>query len=317
MVSRIRLLSFILSQLICLGTLAQTNLFELIRSGKSDELKKVLTNGANANDTLNGYSALMFATLNGTADQMSILIDHGANVNYQNADGITALWLSIPDLDKITLLLNNGADIHHTIEGYGILIKLAMIPGTFSVFQFMIAKGADPLHSSRDNLLLYNAAQSGDTALLGLLLRLGLPVNDTTNFGEVPINGALQFRSSATLKMLVDEGANVNFQNLHELNLPAMIGFTPLMNAAIVNDKESLLYLLDHGADPNMLSKNGVTALILLEQSESEDPEMTLALIKHGAKIDYKEPDGSDALYFAKQKGNTSTVTLLQKYMQK
>jgi ankyrin repeat protein len=292
-------------------------LFDAIRSGNSDELNKALANGADANDSLTGYSALMLAALEGTAEQMSILISHGANVNYQNTDSITALWLAIPDLDKMTLLLNHGADIHHKIEGYGILVKLCTIPGTTHIFQFLMERGADPLHSSPDNLLLYNAAATGDTALLGFLLRLGLKVNDTTSFGEAPINAALTFRTPATLKMLVDHGAYVNYQNLHEPNLPALIGFTPLMNAAIANDRESFLFLLDHGADPNMRSKNGVTALILLQQSDSGDPEMTLALIKHGARVGDKQPDGSDALYFAKQKGNTPTIALLQKYLQK
>ena len=296
---------------------AQTNLFDAIRSGSSGELSKALKNGANANDSLKGYSALMYAAVDGTTEQMSVLISYGANVNYQNADSLTALWLALPDLDKVTLLLNHGADIHHKIDGYGILTRLAMIPGTITQFQFIIARGEDPLHSGPDNFLLYNAAATGDTILLGFLLHLGLRVNDTTSFGEVPITGALQFRSPATVKMLVEHGANVNFQNLHEHTLPAVVGFTPLMNAAIANDRLSFLFLLDHGADPNMRSRTGVTALILLQQSDADDPEMTLALIKHGARVEEKEPDGLDALYFAKQKGNTPTVALLQKYLQK
>jgi ankyrin repeat protein len=296
---------------------AQTNLFDAIRSGSSGELSKALKNGANANDSLKGYSALMYAAVDGTTEQMSVLISYGANVNYQNADSLTALWLALPDLDKVTFLLNHGADIHHKIDGYGILTRLAMIPGTIAQFQFIIARGEDPLHSGPDNFLLYNVAATGDTILLGFLLRLGLQVNDTTSFGEVPINGALQFRSPATVKMLVEHGANVNFQNLHEQALPAVVGFTPLMNAAIANDRLSFLFLLDHGADPNMRSRTGVTALILLQQSDADDPEMTLALIKHGARVEEKEPDGLDALYFAKQKGNTPTVVLLQKYLQK
>ena len=317
MLVRKDILLLIVGQLVCFSISAQTNLFDAIRSGRSDEVNKALANGANANDSLTEYSALMYAALNGTAEQMSILISHGANVNYQNADSITALWLALPDMDKITLLLNHGADINHKIDGYGILIKLAMIPGTTNIFQFMSARGADPLHSGPDNLLLYNAAATGDTTLLEFLLRLGLKVNDTTSFGEVPINGALQFRSSATLKMLVEHGANVNFQNLYEPSFPAAIGFTPLMNAALFNDRESFLFLLDHGADPNMRNKSGVTALILLQQSDTDDPDMTLALIKHGARVNDKEPDGSDALFFAKQKGNTPTVAILQKYSQK
>jgi ankyrin repeat protein len=317
MSSRSCFLLIIAAQIVCYSVRAQPNLFNAIRSGSADELSKTLANGANANDTLMGYSALMFCTLDGTAEQMSILISHGANVNYQNTDSISALWLAVPDLDKMTLLLNHGADINHKIDGYGILSKLVMIPGTTAIFQFLMERGADPLQTSQDNILLYSAAGTGDTTLLGFLLRLGLKVNDTTSFGEAPINGALTFRTPATLKMLVEHGANVNFQNLHEQSLPAAIGFTPLMNAAIGNDMESLIFLLDHGADPNMRSKNGSTALMLLQQSDCNDPEMTLALIKHGAKVEEKQSDGSDALYFAKQKGNTPTVTLLQKYLQK
>ena len=317
MPSRPRFLLLAISLFMFSGISGQSKLFDAIRSGSSDAVNKALANGANANDSLMGYSALMFATLDGTAEQMSVLISHGANVNYQNEDSITALWLALPDIGKMTILLNQGADVNHKVGGYGILTKLAMTPGTINAFKFLMARGADPLQSCRDNLLLYIAAGTGDTTLLGFLLSLGLKVDDTTNFGEVPLNGALAFRTTATVKMLVDHGANVNFQNLHEPNLPALIGFTPLMNAAIVNDKESCFYLLDHGADPNLRSKSGLTALILLQQSDSEDPDMTLALIKHGARVADKEPDGFDALYFAKQKGNTLTVTLLQKYMQK
>jgi ankyrin repeat protein len=314
---------------ICLTGRAQSNvttssamstnkaLFDAIRSGSSDKLKNALANGSDANDSTMGYTALMAAALNGTADQMMILINHGARVNDTTGSGITALWVALPDIDKMTALLNHGADIYHKIDGYGILTKLAAIPGTINIFQFLISKGADPLNSCPDNLLLFNAAASGDTSLVGFLLRLGLKVNDTTAFGETPLNATLSFRTPSTLKMLVEHGANINFQNLHEPNLPAMIGFTPLMNAAVVNDKESLLFLLDHGADPNLRSKNGMTALILLQQSESVDPEMTMALINHGARVADKTPDGTDALYYAKEKGNTATVELLQKYLQK
>jgi ankyrin repeat protein len=327
MPARIFFLLSVITQMICAGVHAQTSgksptantnkiLFDAIRSGNADKLNEALSNGSDANDSMMGYSALMTAALAGTAEQMSILISHGANVNYENEDSITALWLALPDRDKITVLLNHGADVNHKVRGYGILVKLAMIPGAVNIFQFLVDRGADPLTSCSDNLLLYNAAASGDTALVGILLRLGLKVNDTTSFGEVPINAALAFRTPATLKMLVEHGANVNFQNLLEPNLPAVIGFTPLMGAAIANDRESFLFLLDHGADPNMKSKSGYTALILLQQSESDDPDMTLALIKHGARVGDKTPDGYDALYYAKQKGNTSTVALLQKYKQ-
>jgi ankyrin repeat protein len=289
-------------------------LFQAIRSGSSVELQQQLANGANANDTLDGYSALMTATLSGSADQMQILIDHGANVNYQAPDTTTALWLAVPDYDKTKLLLDHGADPNHKIEGYGVLVKLATMPGTINIFHLLIDRGAALKSSAPDNYLLYNAATSGDTAIVGFLLRSGFNVNDSVAIGDYPINNAWLNRSFAVLKMLVDNGANVNVRQWIPFGLEAFKGFTPLMFAAVSNDKPSILYLLEHGADPNARNKQGYTPLMLFEQSDSDDPEMTLAFIKHGAIVSYEALDGTDALYYARQKGNTPTVALLEKY---
>jgi len=293
------------------------NLFQAIRLGSAKELNKQLANGADANDSINGYSALMAAALNGSVEQMKILIEHGANVNYQSADGTTTLWLAVPDWDKTKLLLDKGADVNHKIGGYGILVKLAAIPGTMKLFHLLIDKGADLKRSAADNYLVYNAAFSGDTAILGFLIRNGFNVNDSVSFGDYPINNALAFRTFLTLKMLVDNGANVNVSQWIPFGLDAFKGFTPLMFAAVAHDKPSFLYLLANKADPNATNKQGYTPLMLLEQSETDDPEMTLALINHGANVTQKAQDGTDALYYAKEKGKAPSVAILEKYANK
>ena len=291
-----------------------TALFQAIRSGSTEELQKQLANGADVNDTLNSFSALMAAALNGSVEQMKMLIDRGANVNYQSSDSTTALWLAVPDWNKTKLLLDKGADANHKINGYGVLVKLAAMPGTLNLFHLLIEKGADLKKSSSDNYLLYNAAASGDTAIVGFLIRSGFNVNDSISIGDYPINNAEAFRSFATLKMLVEHGANVNVRQWIPPGLDAFKGFTPLMFAAVYHDKPSFLYLLEHGADPNARNWQGRTPLMLLEQSETDDPEMTLALIKHGANVSDVAPDGKNALYYAKQKGSTESVALLEKY---
>ncbi len=292
-------------------------LFEAIRSGSAKELQLQLSNGAKANDSLGSYSALMAATLYGSVEQMKLLIAHGADVNYHSSDGTTALWLAVPNRDKTKLLLDNGADVNHKIGGYGILVKLAAMPGTIKIFHLFIDKGADLKKMAPDNYLVYNAALSGDTSILGFLLRSGFNVNDSISFGDYPINNAEGFRSFATLKMLVDNGANVNVRQWIPFGLDAFKGFTPLMFAAVAHDKPSFFYLLEHGADPNAKNKQGYTPLMLLEQSETDDPEMTLALIKRGAVVSEKDQDGNDALFYAKEKGNTPSVAILEKYANK
>jgi ankyrin repeat protein len=224
------------------------------------------------------------------------------------------LWLAVPDGKKTILLLDHGADINHAVEGYTVLTKCASIPGSTEVIRMLIAKGADPRKSAPDNSLLYQAAVSGDTAILGLVIRLGFKVNDTTSFGDYPINSAQTFRNFATLKMLVDNGANTNARSMFIKTLPALVGFTPLMSAALNADSASLLYLLDHGADPNLKTRMGMTALMLLQQSGTDDPDMTLALLRHGADPAAKSPDGSNARSFAQRSGFTRAITVLDQY---
>ncbi len=256
----------------------------------------------------------MAAALNGTTDQMNILLEHGAAVNYADRDSITALWLAIPDIEKTKLLLDHGANPSMiSKEGYNILIKLAFMPGNFELFKMLVDKGADPKKSSHDNLLMYNAAGSGDTAILGYLIRLGIRVNDSVVFGDYPINAAMAYRNFGTLKMLVDNGANVNVAPKTLGSLIPLGGSTPLMFAGLYNASQSFFYLLEHGADPNIKNNRGYTALMMLQQAEKDDPAMTAALIKHGADAGFTATDGTNALYYALQKGNTKSVELLKK----
>ena len=289
-------------------------LFAAIRSGSATALQEQLSAGANPNDSLDGFSALMAATLTGTLAQMQLLLDHGAAVNYENAQQLTALWLAVPDRPKTALLLDRGADPNHRIEGYTVLVKCASFAGTADVLQLLINKGADPHKSAPDNYLLYNAATSGDTAILGMVIRLGFKVNDSIAPGDFPINGAQLYRHFPAVKMLVDNGADVNARSMFFQTLPPMVGFSPLMNAALNADSAAVCYLLDHGADPNLKSKMGMTALMILQLSETDDPNVTIALLKHGADPAATTPDGTNALALANKSGHDKSAAAIQQY---
>jgi uncharacterized protein len=298
-------------------SLLNIQLFQTIRSGNATKLEELLNKGVPANSLLNGYSALMAAALNGTLDEMKLLIDHGAAVNYYNKDSISAIWLGIPDMEKTKLLISKGADVNwRSKESNTLLIKLATMPGSISLMQMLISKGCDPKHSGVANDLMYNAAGSCDTAMVGLLIRSGLSVNDTSSFGDYPVNSALNYRCFNTLKMLVDNGANVNVSASHAA-LPLLAGITPLMWAAVSNDKPSFYYLLQHGADAKAKSPGGYTTLMFLAMSDEDDPAMTRALIEHGALPAEKAFDETDALYHAKLKGNTKSAEILSAYTTK
>jgi len=289
-----------------------TTLFTAIRSGDATALQQKLDRGADPNATQNGISALEVATLAGTPQQMKLLLARGAKPNYADDDGITALFLAIPDTEKTILLLDHGADPNqHSKANYSALIKLANCPGTTDLLRTLIAKGADPKQAARDNALLYWAAGTDDTTLVGFILRLGFNANDTVLSGDYPINSALAYRCSNTLKMLVDHGADVNVR-LPDVFLPNIRGMTALMQAAVADDEASFFYLLDHGADVHARCKTGYTALMLAQLSETDHPAITKALLVHGAKVADKSPTGENAISLAAKKGNTESLRLLK-----
>ena len=294
-------------------SIARLQLFKTIRSGDVSKLESMLKNGANPNGIMGDYSALMAAALSGTVEEMKVLINHGADVNYANRDGISALWLAVPDYGKTTLLIDKGANVQQrSREGNTVLVKLASIPGSAGLLQLLIAAGCEPRKSGPANDVMYNAAGSGDTAIVGMLIRHGVSVNDTCATGDYPINSALNYRSFETLRMLVDHGADVNTRPAHGI-LPLFIGVTPLMWAAVGNDKPSFYYLLAHGADAKAKSPGGYTTLMFLAMSATDDPKMTQALIEHGAPPADKALDETDALSHFKLRGNTPSVELLTK----
>jgi ankyrin repeat protein len=293
------------------GLQSDTALFRIIRSGDVTALKQKMAAGADAGAKMNGFSALMIATLSGTPEEMQVLLDHGAKVNYADDDSITALWLAVPSETKTLLLLDHGADPNMlSKERYTPLVKLVSFPGTTPLFKKMVAHGADPKRSARDNALLYQAASTNDTALVGMLLSLGFRPNDTIAIGDYPISSALSYRGFLTAKMLVDNGANVNV-TLPDTFFPDLQGLTPLMTAALNDDEPSFYYLLNHGANVNAKCKKGYTALMCLQQSEIDHPALTQALLEHGALASEKTKAGVDALSLARKKGNTRSVELL------
>jgi uncharacterized protein len=291
-------------------SLKNIELFQAIRAGNSAGLEKLLSGGADANATQQGFSALMTAALNGTAEEMKILLKHGADVSYRNEDSITALWLAVPDYEKSALILAAGADPQSPGKGgYRPIVKLATTPGSAPLMNLFIAKGAILKQSAPDGFLLYNAAISNDTAMVGICLRAGLNVNDTTYYKDYPIFNALMNKSFNTLKMLVENGADVNVQ---DTSSNVRNTATPLMYAASNNDRQAFFYLLDHGADPNIKSMTGMTTLMCAMQAGEDDPEITKVLLARGAKVSDKMNDGSDALYFAKKMGNSESVRMMQ-----
>jgi ankyrin repeat protein len=91
-------------------------------------------------------------------------------------------------------------------------------------------------------------------------------------------------------------------------NLKGPGGTTPLMQAVLYGDSESMRWLLENGADPNIRNEAGATALMWAV----DDLEKTRLLIEHGANVNARSDDGRTPLLIAaEQFGNSAVVKLL------
>ncbi len=72
-----------------------------------------------------------------------------------------------------------------------------------------------------------------------------------------PLHTAVHNQDAYTVKVLLQQGADVNEQNLS--------GWTPLMRAAYAGNVTITKLLLEHGADPHIKNKFGETARTIAE----------------------------------------------------
>jgi ankyrin repeat protein len=230
------------------------------RDGQLNAVRALVEGGADINKINPGdkSTALVTAITNGHYDAAKYMVDHGANPNIANVDGLPALYAAIDcqwkpvawettprtEQEKVTYLdlmkdlLEHGADPNQKltrglwfrpVDHNGMWVRYAEVTAFWRAAQatdvdamkLLVAHGADPKASS----------QQKDTPLA-----MAAGVGWTGNFSQNKPESFLQ-----AVKYLVEEiGIDVNAQDVE--------GYTPLMGAAYRGDNEVVQYLVDHGA---------------------------------------------------------------------
>jgi quinoprotein dehydrogenase-associated probable ABC transporter substrate-binding protein len=102
---------------------------------------------------------------------------------------------------------------------------------------------------------LSNAIIANDAARVKLLVEEGADVNETDRLGYTPLTSAARQRYSGLVKLLIESGADVN--------KPDADGVTPLVHAIMRDDAESVKLLLRNGANTEIAGPQGYTPLAL------------------------------------------------------
>jgi ankyrin repeat protein len=338
----------------------ETALMTATRSGSADALKALLQNGAsvNAKDAVTQQTALMWAVRSNSAASVLLLVEYGAEINArtrigkapaarppgagggshgvgivrsgwpeqgfqpETPGGMTPLLYAARDgrADIARILVTAKADVQQA-DANGITpLLMAITNNHLDVAQFLLQNSANP-----------NAADWwGRTPLYATV---EIRNRDYGRNGEHDIDrpAALEL-----IKTLLDRGANVNARTkeappirrfitpLGDLSWVDFTGQTAFVRAALAGDMILMRLLLAKGADPNIPTFAGTTALMAAAgvnwmggQTYTESKEALMEAVQlcldKGGDVNAKNSMGVTAVIGAANRGFDEILEFLVK----
>ena len=242
-------------------------------NGDAEMASMLVVAGANvsARTRIGGYTPLHLAAQIGHANVIAPLVAAGAVVSAATTTGATPLMHAAHsgNTDAVRILIENGADpnVKELANGQTALM-FAAASDRVEVVKLLIARGADLKATSRveDLSALTMSAEvdqngvpvQAQAAQRGDVPGVTRPFNYNELIGKHGGLSALHFAARqgamATAEALLAAGADVNQRGAGDRS-------TPLLMATINGHFDLASYLLDKGADPNLVNEGGMFPL--------------------------------------------------------
>ena len=250
----------------------------------------------------------------GSPEEMAALLKGGLDPNAQVGQGTTVLMLAAGDpvhgAEKVPLLLDAGADATaRAASGVDALTVAASYRGTKDVLEILLDAGAaaGPGEDQRvANTALGMASMTGDVDNVRLLLDRGADPNQSARNSGIPLASAITFGYADVARALIDAGANAHLTENTGVNL--------LHWAAITNRAELIPVLVAAGVPLNDFDDNGFTPVMYAASVDHGDTQTLRALLDAGADPDVPTDDGLTALQQAVKLGHQRMADVLRHY---
>ncbi len=195
------------------------------------------------------YTDLLAAAARGDAAEIARLVASGSAVDVRDAYGRTPLHVAAygSKHDAMRALVKAGANPNALEQDRYDIVTIAAVANDVPTLKVALDIGcsAANITSRYDGTALIAAAHLGHVDIVRELIRARAPLDHVNNLGwtaliESIVLGDGGLRHTATLKLLVDAGANVN--------LPDRNGTTPLRLARGRGYKQMVVMLEQAGA---------------------------------------------------------------------
>lgn len=265
-----------------------TPLHKAVSDNDPVAVKRLLVAGADprAATTLGHVTPLALAATNGNAVVEQLLLDAGAGAEVPNADGATPLMLAAAsgNTDAIKILLDHGAAINakEPLRGETPLM-FAAGKNRAAAVKYLISRDADPAATTtvvklgraafdEDGNPIQSAgargASGGGVGRAGRGGGGGGGIGGRAKSTPATVTGGMTALLLAArngyveaVRSLIEAGAGINQPCAGDKSSPLVI--------AIANGHYDLAaYLLEHNADPNLATIDGLAALYAVEDTE-------------------------------------------------
>ena len=327
------------------GPLGETALHTCARAGHVAAAKVLVARGAalNAGDSWRGQTPIMWAAAQGHGEMVSMLAEAGADVNARSGiiawerqrtseprdkwlppGGFTPLLFAAREgrVDAAKALIAAGADVSVVDPDRQSALVIALINGHFDVANLLIDKGAD----------VNTPDKVGRTALWAAVDYSTPPQSNR----PAPNPFDEEATSLDVIKNLLAHGARVDapltaqtpYRTKLDRGADGVLGAgtTPLLRAAKAGDTPVVKLLLEKGANPKAVTRNGVNGLMMAANVAAREEDRTgrgktqkdaidtiTLLLAAGVDVNATDTQGRTAVHGSALWGLTDVVRFLHK----
>ncbi|XP_029598241.1 protein phosphatase 1 regulatory subunit 12A isoform X10 [Salmo trutta] len=233
-------------------------------------------------------AVFLAACSSGDTEEVLRMIDRGADINYANVDGLTALHQACIDdnVDMVTFLVEHGAAINQPDNEGWIPLHAAASCGYMDIAEYLIGQGASVgvVNSEGETPLDIAEEEAMEELLKNEINRQGVDIEAARKEEErIMLRDARQWLNSGTindvrhaksggtalhvaaakgyaevLKLLIQAGYDVNIKDFD--------GWTPLHAASHWGKEEACKILVENLCDMDLINKVGQTSFDVADE---------------------------------------------------